>query len=226
LSDVLEGRPALDAYGVVGELLALDVLLDADLGDAAHHSEHALELGAIADAVGVRATGPRDGLHDQRVVDLLGRGAHVVGREGACGAWRANAGGAGALLHDFLVAKAAHRVDAHAGDPPALAELRGEDDERLPVRPHAIDALASERGRRTFDDVVFVHDARHRDVVGKVPLHRLRKPLARRVPHANHLRADLGKAAAVLDHLGGIARGEEENAHRRKTLAKLATAKA
>jgi hypothetical protein len=88
-----------------------------------------------------------------------------------CDFGNAQARGAHALLHELLVAEAAHDVDAHAGHAPALAQLRGEDDERLPVREHAIDLDATEPLARALDDVFLVHDARHLQVAAQRLLH-------------------------------------------------------
>jgi type I restriction enzyme R subunit len=106
--DVLVGRGAVDAHRVEGELLALDVFLAAGFLHMAGGHDGRFELGLGAAAVGVGAARPRDGLEDERKADLFGGGPHLGFGAHAARARHPQAGGRHPLLHDLLVAKAAH----------------------------------------------------------------------------------------------------------------------
>ena len=113
--DVTEQDLPGGAYGVVGELLAVDELFHADFGNVLHTRKQPFEFSGILHLMGVGRTGPGDGLDDQRVTDLLRRlqAAAVGGRTMV--PRRTDAGLVEQLLHAPLVAERGRLFDTHAG---------------------------------------------------------------------------------------------------------------
>src|SRR5207248_2520847 len=137
-----------------------DVLLAARLLHVPHRQDDVVELLLRRHLVRVSTSRARDRLEDHGEPDLLDGRPNFALAAHTLRLWNAKAGGFHALLHDLLVAKAAHVVDAHAGHAEFLAHPRRQDRERLPIREHAIDALAAKPIGDARDDVVLVHDAR------------------------------------------------------------------
>jgi len=212
--DVLEGRLAVDADGIERELFALHVLFAARLRHTARRLQGRLQLRPGPDRVRIGAARPGDRLEDQRQSNCLGGFVHLALGAHAARPWHAKARGAHALLHQLLVAEAAHRIRAHAGQPPAVAHPGGQHHQHLPVGEDPIDTLATQPGSGARHHVVLVEDARHLQVIVQVRPHFGGQRRATRVADAEHLRAHLGKPARVLDHLGRKRRREEDRAHR------------
>ena len=213
LRDVHERGHAVDAHSVEGELVALDELLEADLGHVLGERQHLGEIGGAVDLVGVGAAGAGDGLQHQRVAELLGDGVGLGGGADPGRARHPQAGGGDALLHELLVAEPEDGVVAHAGQPEPLAQARGGQHQHLPVGEHAVDAAAADPGVDPLAQIVLVEEPRHLQVVGEVGLERRGQRRQRRVADAVHAGADLGQATRVLLHLGRVAGGEKDDFH-------------
>src|SRR5262249_44341806 len=150
---------------VEGELLALDVLLDRDLGHVARALEDLRELLLVARRVRVGRAGARDRLDDQREADALARGARLDHPARARVPRRAHAGAVAPFLPRLAVAEAHGRLDAHARDVQGLAQARGQHDARLPQALDAIDATPVQPAAHGIDDRGLVPQALHLQVV-------------------------------------------------------------
>jgi hypothetical protein len=213
LRDVHERRAAGDRDGVEGELVAVDVLLEAALVDVLGHGQGALEIGVAVELVGVGRAGAGDRLPHQRVAEPSCGGAGLGRGLDPGRARHPQAGGGDPLLHELLVAEAEHGVVAHARHAQALAQPGRGQDHDLPVGQHAIDAPAAHPLIDPLGDVGLVEEPRHLQVVGQVLLERARQRRRRRVADAVDAGPDLGQAAGVLLHLGGIGGREEDDLH-------------
>ena len=192
LADVLEQDLPVRADGVVGELLAVDELLDADRRDVPDHGQHRVELGGVFDPVGVGRTRAVDRLDDERVADAFGGGPHVGHGPGLRVPRGAQPGRVEQLLHPLLVPERDGLRHGQPGQPELLAQPRGEQHVRLPqaldrVHRGAPGQLADHGGH-----VVVGGQRADVDVVGeRVPGHRGQRVggLVAQADHAGPARA-------------------------------------
>ena len=138
-ADVLEEHVARTADGVVGVLLPLDELLDADPPDMAEHGQHLRELLDRVDPVGVGRPRPRHRLDNERIADLLGRLPDLVRAHRGPVPGRADPGVVQDLLHHLLVAEGPGLLHRHPRDAQVLPDLCGQLHVGLPQAFHLVD---------------------------------------------------------------------------------------
>jgi hypothetical protein len=212
---VEEDRPA-GAHGVVRELLRLDELLDAHLGDVAQPGQHLGELGVGVDPVRVGGAGAGDGLDDDGVADPLHCLVHPGDGRGARVAWRPDTGGVQHLLHPLLVPERDGLRHAHPGQAERLADPGREDHVRL---PEALDLL--DRGMAGQA----VQRAEHGTLVGEGDVLVVgergagldRQRVRRLVADADHGGPDGGQRPREVGHLQRVAGADHDDVHSAST---------
>ncbi len=212
LRDAVEDDLAVPADGVVGELLPVDELLDAGLGDVPAEGQRQLQLVAVVATERVRRAGAGDRLEDQGVAHPLRGGPRLRHRPHPVAVRHAQARRRQPLLHHLLVAEPEGDVARHAGEAEPLAHGGGEEDQRLPVRDHAIDAGAGQDrdqvigGRRLVEEVRALHPRRQ-----EAPCLSVHAGLGA-VADAHDGGSDLGQPARERPLLGGVGGGQERDA--------------
>ena len=212
-TDVFEQHLAVRTHGVIGVLLALDVLFDDDLRHMLGRAQGVLQLGLVAHLIGVVRSGPRHGLQNQRKANAFRLRQNFLTRARPPVARHTHAGGFQHALHLDLVAqrrRLGHRRPRHAQ---ALAQLGRQDHARLPqaldlVRPAPAEpVLDGGHGR------LLIPQALDGQVPRQRPPRLLRQRLLGLIAHAPHTRAHLRQPAHKERHLGRIAGREEEDVH-------------
>ena len=212
-ADVVEQDLAVGADGVEGELLALDELLDADLGHVARLRDHRLQFGVVVHPMRVGGTRAGDGLDDGGIADALDRGLDLGPGVGARMVRHPNARGVEHLLHRLLVAEWQRLGHRHAGQPKHLADARRQHHERLPLAFDLVDAHAPGEIAHLGEDRVLVAEAAALHVHGEVAACDVGQRRLVLVAHADHAGAGLGQPARELGHFRRIARGKEQDVH-------------
>ena len=214
LRHAVEHRAPRDAHRVVGELLAADELLHDELRHVPELADHALELGAIRDEVGVGGARTRDRLDDHGTPDLLRGRAQLVRRARPRADGHAHAGPGQPLLHQLLVAEAQHRVAGHAAEREVVAQPGRQEHDRLPQRLDPVGGERAQHRPQLAPRARLVEERRRGpDVAGQVAPD-LAPQLARRdIGDPDHLRATLRERADELRHLRGVVGGQKDNAH-------------
>ena len=211
LADVLEGDRAGRANRVVGELLAIDELLDADLGNGAEAGQRRFQLAVVLDPVRVHRTRSGDRLDDDRVADRRCRATAPVGRRRAHRTRRADTGGLDLLLHQPLVAERHRLVHIEPGHANRLAQPGGGDHQRLPQRLDEVDVVAFQRVQHRRHGLVLVEPVVDLDVRGERLADSVGHGVGMLVADTDHPRADRREAAREERHVAGVRRPEEHD---------------
>jgi hypothetical protein len=209
---VLEEDLPVGADRVEGELLAVDELLDADLGHVPQQRQDVGQLLRRVDPVGVGGAGARDRLDDDGEPDLLGGLPHTGHAGGADVPRRADAGGVEHPLHLLLVTERHGLLDRHAGQPERLADARRQHHVRLPQALDPVDRdMPGQPAQR----------AQHGALVGEVDVLVVRERLAchlgqrmrRLVADPYDAGTHAGEPAGEVRHLGRVAGREHDDVH-------------
>ena len=213
-ADVLEQHLAAGADGVVGELLAVDELLDADLRHVPEHRQDGVEVGGRVGPVGVRRAGAGDRLDDEREAEALRRGPDARDRVGAlrapaCAGPPRRAAASSAPCPG--TARSAPR-SARAGRAPRAAARRGSCTAPTGTPPGRCARAGPARARS--------RRPRPRRPASRpgcsAPARPARAGQRRRrlVAHADDRRPGAGEPAGEERHLGRVAGRDHEDVHR------------
>ena len=170
LGDVVEGDLAVGAHRVVGELLAVDELLDADLVDVQQPGRGRPRARRVLDAVGVERAGAGDRLDDQRVADALGRLPAPGGRRRRArhAAMRIPAASSTSFIRP-LSRKGSVCGDGHPRRADGFAQPRREQHGGFPQRLDEVDVATAQAIEDRRHRPVLVGPRGDLDVVGERP---------------------------------------------------------
>ena len=206
---------AVDGDRVVEALVALDELLDRDLGavvDTAA-SDRPVELGGRVDARGARRAGAGGRLDDEREADLGDERADVVAGAPPVERGARHPGGAQRLLHRRLVAAQIGGAHARARDAARLSHVRRGHDVRLDRRLQPIDPHHPLDDLHGVVQLALVGDRADLLVVRQPALDVVVEPVLGSLADADHRRPRLGEGAGELLLVVGEARLEEDHVH-------------